>query len=200
MKRTRVMVHLVGLVWICAHQCRPGVEEGVAMSDMGGILRPTTTQLNKRLMGKARMTPKALSGVHAQRKPAKRYIRTFILHPFCSRVVVAQLFAAHQLQDVFWHQSAGVTGMFLRFSFLVSCAIVVLATLALCFTPITDNAKMGQANLLVLLAGVLGLWLRSGVSVGVAAMAKMSPALYLFGFWHSVDFAPFLRPLAPPLV
>jgi hypothetical protein len=55
----------------------------------------------------------------------------------------------------------------------------VLGVLLLSFTPITDNAKMGQANLLVLSAAVAGLWLRSGALVGAAAMAKMSPALYL---------------------
>lgn len=55
----------------------------------------------------------------------------------------------------------------------------VLGVLLLTFTPITDNAKMGQANLLVLALSVAGLWWRSGLLVGLAAMAKMSPALYL---------------------
>jgi len=68
---------------------------------------------------------------------------------------------------------------------------MVIGVLCLGFTPLTDNAKMGQANLLVLLAAVSGLWLRSGALVGVAAMAKMSPALFLFGFaasgaWRAV--------------
>ena len=59
---------------------------------------------------------------------------------------------------------------------------VILGTLLLTFTPITDNAKMGQANLMVLAAAVAGLWLKNGALVGVAAMAKMSPALYLAGW------------------
>lgn len=55
----------------------------------------------------------------------------------------------------------------------------VLGGLLLTFTPITDNAKMGQANVVVLALSVAGLWWRNGVLVGAAAMAKMSPALYL---------------------
>jgi alpha-1,2-mannosyltransferase len=56
------------------------------------------------------------------------------------------------------------------------------------YTPIPDNAWMGQANLLALLPALLGLALAprrpltGGVLVGVAAMMKMSPALYL-GYW-----------------
>lgn len=59
---------------------------------------------------------------------------------------------------------------------------VVLGAILLTFTPITDNAKMGQANVMVLAAAVAGLWLKNGALVGVAAMAKMSPALYLAGW------------------
>ena len=50
----------------------------------------------------------------------------------------------------------------------------VLGGLLLTFTPITDNAKMGQANVVVLALSVAGLWWRNGVLVGAAAMAKMS--------------------------
>lgn len=56
------------------------------------------------------------------------------------------------------------------------------------FTPIPDNAWMGQANLVALLPALLGLsvasrrpWL-GGFLVGAAAMFKMSPALFLL-FW-----------------
>ena len=59
---------------------------------------------------------------------------------------------------------------------------LLLAAVACLFTPIPDNAKMGQANLLVVLLSLLGLWRSSGVLVGLAAMAKMSPALYLAGW------------------
>jgi hypothetical protein len=41
---------------------------------------------------------------------------------------------------------------------------------------------MGQANLLVMAAAVVGLWRGSGLLIGAAAMAKMSPVLYLVGF------------------
>ena len=55
---------------------------------------------------------------------------------------------------------------------------IVLATL----TPIADSCKMGQANLPVLLLTVLGLGWTRGLFIGVAGMAKMSPALYLVGW------------------
>ena len=60
----------------------------------------------------------------------------------------------------------------------------VLAVLLLTFTPITDNAKMGQVNAAVMAAAVAGLWRTNGALVGAAAMAKMAPALYLVG-WAS---------------
>lgn len=71
---------------------------------------------------------------------------------------------------------------------------LLLASLALLFSPIPDNAKMGQANLPVLLLAVLGLWRGRGTLVGAAAMAKMSPALYLVpwlarGAWRPVAAA-----------
>jgi hypothetical protein len=68
----------------------------------------------------------------------------------------------------------------------------VLGILLLTFTPITDSAKMGQANLLVLLTAVTGLWLRSGALVGVAAMSKMSPAIYLFAWLARQKYRPIL--------
>ncbi len=56
------------------------------------------------------------------------------------------------------------------------------------WSPIPDNLKMGQANLVALLPGLLGLWLArtrpwvGGVLLGIAAMFKMSPALFLL-YW-----------------
>jgi hypothetical protein len=73
---------------------------------------------------------------------------------------------------------------------------MVLGVLALSFTPITDNAKMGQANVLVMFAAILGLWLRQGAAVGAAAMAKMSPALYLFGFAAQRAWRPIVAAIA----
>lgn len=61
---------------------------------------------------------------------------------------------------------------------------LVLAT----YTPIPDNAWMGQANLLALLPALVGLGVAprrpvlGGVLVGTAAMLKMSPALFLL-YW-----------------
>ncbi len=82
---------------------------------------------------------------------------------------------------------------------------VLLGVLALSFTPITDNAKMGQANVLVMLAAVAGLWRSSGALVGAAAMAKMSPALYLFAWvarrkWRPVMSAVLFAVLSSVLV
>lgn len=56
------------------------------------------------------------------------------------------------------------------------------------WSPIPDNAWMGQANLLALVPALAGLAIAEkrpvagGVLVGVAAMLKMSPALFL-GWW-----------------
>ena len=72
----------------------------------------------------------------------------------------------------------------------------VLGVLLLSFTPITDNAKMGQANVLVLAAAVSGLWLRNGALVGAAAMAKMSPALYLAAWAVRRAWRPVLAAIA----
>ena len=58
---------------------------------------------------------------------------------------------------------------------------LLLAVLLATFSPLPDTLKMGQANLPVLLLAVLGLWRGSGSLLGLASMAKMSPALYLVG-------------------
>lgn len=54
--------------------------------------------------------------------------------------------------------------------------------LLLALSPLHDSAKMGQINVYVLLLAVLGLWRGSGLLVGAAGMAKMSPALFLVGW------------------
>ena len=54
--------------------------------------------------------------------------------------------------------------------------------LLLALSPLHDSAKMGQINVFVLLLAVLGLWRGSGLLVGAAGMAKMSPALFLVGW------------------
>jgi alpha-1,2-mannosyltransferase len=63
-----------------------------------------------------------------------------------------------------------------------------IALVLAAYTPIPDNAWMGQANLMALLPALAGLALAprrpvaGGVLVGVAGMFKMSPALFL-GYW-----------------
>ena len=76
----------------------------------------------------------------------------------------------------FWINQAALVLVLRRWFALPLLAIgVLLAT----FTPIPDDIRMGQANLVVLLFAVLGLWRTSGALVSLAAMCKMSPALYL---------------------
>ena len=77
----------------------------------------------------------------------------------------------------------------------------VLALLLATYTPIADNATMGQANLLALLPAVGAMValarrrdLAAGLGLGVAGMAKMSPALLLAwatlrGRWRTVVVA-----------
>ncbi len=68
-------------------------------------------------------------------------------------------------------------------------ALLVLAVMAVSFSPIPDNDWMGQVNLLVLACVVPGLLLAErgherwgGALVGLACMLKMSPAL-LVAWW-----------------
>ncbi len=79
----------------------------------------------------------------------------------------------------FWLNQALVLLVMAFFRWWFRAPWWVLGGLLLTFTPITDNAKMGQANVLVLALAVAGIWWRNGLLVGAAAMAKMSPALYL---------------------
>lgn len=75
-----------------------------------------------------------------------------------------------------------------------------MALLLAVWSPIPDNAWMGQANLLALAPALAGLalarrWpIAGGVLVGAAAMFKMSPALFLLYFaiqgrWRAVGAA-----------
>ena len=58
----------------------------------------------------------------------------------------------------------------------------LLAIVAGTLTPAFNAIKMGQANQLVLLPALVGLWLGRGSWVAGAAMAKMSPVLFLAGW------------------
>ncbi len=69
-----------------------------------------------------------------------------------------------------------------------SIPLGVVGALLIVWSPIPDNAKMGQANLIALFPALLGLWAArtrpwlGGVLLGAAAMFKMSPALFLL-YW-----------------
>jgi hypothetical protein len=77
----------------------------------------------------------------------------------------------------------GVLGVMRRW---LGASWLLIALVLAAFTPVPDNLKMGQANLPVLLLTVLGLWRAArpegGLLMGVAGMAKMSPALNLVGW------------------
>lgn len=79
----------------------------------------------------------------------------------------------------YWINQAALAGVLLVLWLWLEVPLVVFGVLLLTFTPIPDNLKMGQANLPVLLFAVLALWRTNGIALGLAAMAKMSPALYL---------------------
>lgn len=95
--------------------------------------------------------------------------------------------------------NAAYHGMFyLNEALLAGCLFVLaqgfavpleaIGALLIVWSPIPDNLKMGQANLLALLPALAGLWAArtrpwlGGVLVGTAAMFKMSPALFLI-YW-----------------
>ena len=85
------------------------------------------------------------------------------------------------LVGVLWGMRRWFAPSFLSMAFVV-------ATL----TPIGDNSKMGQANLVVLFIAVLALWKRRGSILSIAAMAKMSPALYLAWWAGRMQWRPIL--------
>ena len=140
---------------------------------------------------------KALSKRARAEKTRKKVHPYFYPPPFLLSVLWSPSFSLLTSYKIFFGlNQLALLACLVIFRFWFRAPLVVLATLALGFTPITDNAKMGQVNVLVLLTAVLGLWLRSGVAVGVAAMAKMSPALYLFGFLAQGRIRPILAAIA----
>ena len=96
----------------------------------------------------------------------------------------------------FWLSQLGILGVLVVMWRWFRAPPVLLGLLACTLTPITDSAKMGQANALVLLLAVAGLWRMSGGLVGAAAMAKMSPALYLFAWAARKAWRPLLVAIA----
>ena len=92
--------------------------------------------------------------------------------------MVAKLWLITSYHIWFWLNQGLILAILALFRGWFRAPWWVLGGLLLTFTPITD-AKMGQASVIVLALAVAGLWWRNGVLVGAAAMAKMSPALYL---------------------
>ncbi len=82
----------------------------------------------------------------------------------------------------YWMNHAALAGVLLVLWRWLQAPPLLLAGLAITYGPLPDNLKMGQANLIVLLFLALALWRRSGLALGVAGMAKMSPALFVFGW------------------
>jgi hypothetical protein len=117
--------------------------------------------------------------------------------PFLAAVLWSPAFELLTAYHVwFWFNQVLVLAAAALFRLWFRVPWAVLAVLLLSFTPITDNAKMGQANLLVLVAAVAGLWTRNGALVGAAAMAKMSPALYLVAWAVRRAFRPIAAAVA----
>jgi len=79
----------------------------------------------------------------------------------------------------FWINQACIVGLLLVFRFWFRAPWIVLAGVLAIFTPLADSVKMGQANLLVLLLASVGIWRTRGEALALAALAKMSPALFL---------------------
>jgi hypothetical protein len=79
----------------------------------------------------------------------------------------------------FWINQVALVLVLLVLRRWFALPLLAIGILLATFTPIPDDIRMGQANLIVLLLAVVGLWRTSGVLVSLAAMCKMSPALYL---------------------
>ncbi len=92
----------------------------------------------------------------------------------------------------FWLNQGLLVVLMWCFSRWFSASLLSMAVIAATFSPLGDNAKMGQANLLVLLIATVGLWLGRGSVLSVAAMAKMSPALYLAWWGGRLRFRPII--------
>lgn len=68
----------------------------------------------------------------------------------------------------------------------------VLLAVAATLTPLGDATKMGQANHAVMFVFALALWRSSGAWLSIAAMAKMSPALFLAWWGARLRWRPVL--------
>ena len=96
----------------------------------------------------------------------------------------------------FWLGQAALVGVLLQLRRWFQAPPLALLFLLATFSPLADTAKMGQANLPVLLLVVIALRQRSGGFLAAAAMCKMSPALYLTGWAAQRRWRPVLVAMA----
>ena len=108
------------------------------------------------------------------------------VHPFfypppflLTMLWAAPLSLATAYRAYFWINQVALVLVLLVLRRWFGLPLLAIGILLATFTPIPDDVRMGQANLIVLLFAVLGLWRTSGALVSLAAMCKMSPALYL---------------------
>ena len=100
----------------------------------------------------------------------------------------------------FWLSQLCILGTLVVMRRWIGAPLILLGVLACTLSPITDSAKMGQANAIVMLLAVAGLWRMNGGLVGAAAMAKMSPALYLFAWAAQKAWRPVMLACATAVV
>jgi hypothetical protein len=89
---------------------------------------------------------------------------------------------AESVEAWFWINQLLLLGIGVVLYRWFQAPVLWLAIILATFSPLPNNASMGQANLPVLFIAVLGLWKQRGWLIGMAAMFKMSPALYLFAW------------------
>lgn len=138
----------------------------------------------------------------AQADKSRRYVQPYFYPPpFLASVAWSLPMSLHTASKVMLVLNeallAGCLGMLMIGFGAAPWAIALLLTT---FTPIPDNAWMGQANLLALTPALAGLLVArtrpalGGILVGTAAMFKMSPALFLLAFaiqrqWRAIAAA-----------
>lgn len=126
----------------------------------------------------------AALGRRAREEGTRRGVHPFFYPPpfLVGMVWAAPLDLATGYRAWFVLQQLSVLGILAVMWRWLGASPLLLAGVLATFTPVPDNLKMGQANLPVLLLAVTALWRGWGGVMGAAGMAKMSPALYLFGW------------------
>jgi len=89
---------------------------------------------------------------------------------------------AYQL--FFWLNQVMLIGVLFCLRRWIGVSTVALGAIVVSCGPILETAKMGQANLFVLLLVCMGLWRSRGAWIAAAVMSKMSPALFV-AMWMS---------------